>query len=93
MKLYRFTKNEKYLELIKDIAYFIPQCVSTDKRPIYTWDKPPKKQPEGFIGERVNMSDWEGTDALGGTFYGSCWCETSLTLSFAELMTCKEMLP
>lgn len=93
LKLYRFTKNEKYLELIKDIAYFIPQCVSTEKRPIYTWDNPPKKQPEGFISERVNMSDWEGTNALGGTFYGSCWCETSLMLSFAELMTCDEMLP
>ncbi len=93
LKLYRYTKNPEYLELIKDIAYFIPQCVSTDKRPVYSWDKPPRRLPEGYICERVNMSDWEGPDAVGGVFYGSCWCETSLTLSFAELMTCEEMLP
>ena len=32
-RLYRYTKDERYLELIKDIAYFIPQCVSTPEKP------------------------------------------------------------
>lgn len=93
LKLYRYTGNIEYLELIKDIAYFIPQCVSTDERPIYSWDKTPQKLPEGYICERVNMSDWETQACVGGVFNGSCWCETSLILSFAELMTCNEMLP
>lgn len=92
LKLYRYTKNEFYLDLIKDIAYFIPQCVSTKENPIYTWDNPPKKMPEGFICERVNMSDWEGDSCIGGVFYASCWCDASLMLSFVELMTQEEML-
>ncbi|MBQ7986610.1 MAG: AGE family epimerase/isomerase [Clostridia bacterium] len=86
LKLYRYTKNEEYLELIKDIAYFIPQCVSTSERPILTWHNPQRILPPGFINERVNMSDWEGKDKIGGVFGLSCWPETSLILSFAELV-------
>lgn len=87
LKLYRFTGKEAYLELLKDIAFFIPQCVSTEGNPIYSWDDPPRMLKPGDICERVNMSDWEGTDKIGEVFAGSCWCETSLILSFAELMT------
>lgn len=93
LKLYRYTKNSAYLELLKDIAYCLPQCVSTEEKPVYSWDVPPKKLPAGFICERVNMSDWEGPAAVGGVFWGSCWSETSLLLTFTELMTCEEMLP
>lgn len=93
LKLYRYTGNIEYLELIKDIAYFIPQCVSTEKRPIWSWHNPPKKLLEGCICERVNTSDWENYDHIGGVFALSCWCETSLILSYVELMTEKEMLP
>ena len=93
LKLYRYTQKQEYLDLIKDIAYFIPQCVSTDERPIYSWHDQPQKLPAGYICERVNMSDWESRKCIGGVFNCSCWCETSLILSFAELMTEKEMLP
>lgn len=92
LKLYRYTGDTEYLELIKDIAYFIPQCVSTCKRPIYSWNNPPQKLPEGYICERVNMSDWETKKCVGGVFCGSCWPETSLILSFLELMVHEEML-
>lgn len=90
LKLYRFTGNGAYLELLKDIACFIAQCVSTENTPIYSWDDPPRMLKPGDICERVNMSDWEGADKVGGVFAGSCWCETSLMLSFAELMTAEE---
>ncbi len=90
-KLYKYTQNSEYLELIKDIAYFIPQCVSTEDKPIYTWDVPPKKLPAGYINERVNMSDWERQKCVGGVFLASCWPETSLLLSFVELMIYDEM--
>lgn len=92
LKLYRYTGNSEYLELIKDIAYFIPQCVSTNKRPIYSWDNPPVKLKEGYICERVNMSDWETKKCIGGVFNFSCWPETSLILSYVELMTNCDML-
>ena len=80
------------MPVIKDIAYFIPQCVSLNERPIYSWEKPPRALPEGYINERVNMSDWEDDIGLGGVFYGTCWPETSLTLSFIELMIHSEMI-
>jgi len=91
LKLYRYTDDLKYLELIKDIAYFIPQCVSMPERPIYSWDNPPEKLPEGYICERVNMSDWESKACVGGVFCVSGWPETSLMLSFSELMGHEEM--
>lgn len=90
-KLYKFTGKEAYLELIKDIVYFIPQCVSTEEQPIYSWDKVPRKLPAGYINERVNMSDWEGPNCVGGVFYGTCWPGESLLLTFAELMVYDEM--
>ena len=89
-KLYKFTSDKRYLDLILDIVSFIPQCVSTEKRPVYSWDDPPKKLPEGYICERVNMSDWEDFSKVGEVFFGSCWCETSLILVYAELLKYEE---
>ena len=85
-KIYKYTGEEKYLELIKEIAFFIPQCVSTEERPIYTWDIPPIKLKPGDICERVNTSDWGNPAHIGGVFNCSCWCESSLILSYSELM-------
>ncbi|MCQ2431341.1 MAG: hypothetical protein MJ175_01920 [Clostridia bacterium] len=90
-KLWKWTGKREYLELIKDISYAIPQCVSTDDAPIYSWDEKPELLPPGYICERVNMSDWEGFDCVGGVFNGTCWCETSLILSNFELMCYDEM--
>ena len=95
-RLYRYTKDKRYLELIKDIAYFIPQCVSKPEQPIYDWDHvhgdPEGRLPDGYICERVNTSDWEMRQCIGGVFNVSCWCETSLALSFVELMHLPEMV-
>jgi hypothetical protein len=85
-KLYKYTKNEKFLELLKEIVLCIPQCISTSERPIYSWDKTPKKLKSGWICERINTSDWEGPDCVGGVFYGTCWCETSALLTFSEII-------
>ncbi len=99
LKLYRFTGKESYLELLRDIALTISQYMSTDERPVYSWDVPKdasllnddtiraprEKLPQGFICERVNMSDWESERCVGGVFNGSCWCETSNLLMLAEV--------
>ncbi len=90
-KLYKYTKNEKVLELLRDIVLFIPQCVSTEERPIFSWDKSPKKLQSGWICERVNTSDWEGEACVGGVFSFSCWCETALLLTFSELIKNEEI--
>ena len=44
------------------------------------------RMPQGFINERVNMSDWEGNEHIGGVFHGSCWSETSNLLTLAEVI-------
>ena len=89
-KLYKYTGNESYLSLLIDIVKFIPQCVSTKERPIFSWDREKRALPLGWICERVNTSDWEGNDKIGQVFYGSCWCETSLLLTFSELINNEE---
>lgn len=97
-KIYKWTKNPMYLEFAKDVTLTIGQYMSTEQRPIYSWDVPkdasllnddslraePEKLPQGFICERVNMSDWESKRCIGGVFNGSCWAETSNLLVLAE---------
>lgn len=99
-KLYTWTKDERYLELLQDIALTISQYMSTDDRPIYSWDVPKdasllmddsikaerEKLPCGFICERVNMSDWESERCIGGVFNSSCWPEVSNLLTLAEVV-------
>lgn len=98
-KLFQWTGQHSYLELLKDIAGSIGQYMSTEKRPIYSWDVPKdatlladdtataprEKLPQGFICERVNTSDWEGKDCIGGVFKGSCWSEVANLLTLAEV--------
>ena len=90
-KIYKYTGNEAYLELLRDIVFCIPQCVSTEKRPLFSWDREPRRMPVGWINERINTSDWEGALRIGEVFYGSCWCETSLLLSFSEILWNEEI--
>jgi hypothetical protein len=40
--------------------------------------------PFGYMNERVNMSDWEGTDMVGEIFAGSTWAETTALLTTIE---------
>lgn len=84
-KLYDITGDKLYLELITDIARAIGQCMSTDSHPIYCRDTR-KNAPKGYICERVNTSDWEGTNRVGEIFgEGSNWCEVSNMLTIADL--------
>lgn len=41
--------------------------------------------PIGRINERVNLSDWEGTENVGEVPLGSCWCEVSTMLTYFEI--------
>ena len=104
-KLWKWTGDDLYLELLKDIALTIGQYISMDDDPIYDWDIDPvvrdsgdrekmekHRLPQGFINERVNMSDWEGDGCIGGVFHGSCWSETSNLLTLAEVIPLLEMV-
>ena len=90
-KIFKYTGNQKYLELLRDIISCLPQCVSTEERTIFSWDREPRKLLPGWINERINTSDWEGNQRIGQVFYGSCWCETSLLLTFSEIIWNEEI--
>jgi hypothetical protein len=75
LRLYRATGDKRYLEMCRETAHNITQYLSREDRPIPTIDGDPL--PPGWMCERVNMSDWEGKEGIGGVFYGSNWCETS----------------
>lgn len=84
MKLYRATGNTAYMDLMRDIARFMPQTASCPERPIYKTDGEP--MAPGEICERVNLSDWEGREGVGDSIFGGCtWPEVSLMLTWLEI--------
>ena len=78
-RLWRDTGDEVALDLIRDIAGNITSYVSREGHKIGTMDS-------GMMCERVNLSDWEGQEGVGGNIFGSTiWVETALMLTVAEL--------
>ena len=67
------------MELLTDIAHGVVQYMS--------WpDHRVGKMPPGGLCERVNMSDWEGTQNVGGNIFASCaWVETAAMLTISQL--------
>jgi hypothetical protein len=75
-RLYRATGDERYLKLLQQIAFAIPQYLSHPMRPI-----PGMK--EGWMSERINTTDW--LEGIGEMMYGTTWAETSLMLTYIEI--------
>ena len=91
-RLYRYTGDTLYLDLIKDIMKTMPQYMSREDRPIpdVRPGMPVPVMPPGWINERVNMSDWEERGKpdnirRGEIFGGSCWSETAFMLTYSEV--------
>jgi hypothetical protein len=79
LKLYRATGNKTALDLLTDIAHGITQYISRKDRPL-------ARLNSGGICERVNISDWEGKNRVGGGLFGSCsWCETAVLLTTTQI--------
>jgi hypothetical protein len=78
-RLWRASGDPLALDLIRDIAHGIPQYLSRAERPLNHVMQP------GWMCERVNLSDWEGADGVGGKLFGSCWAEVSLMLTTMEI--------
>jgi len=81
LKLFRYTGNRLWLDQIQETAHNLTQYVSRAGKPV---GEPPAMRP-GYICERVNFSDWEGRDNVGGNLFGSCWPEVSMLLTAAEV--------
>lgn len=92
-RLFRATGNMFYLELLRDTAHNLTQYLSRSDRLINARHSlmqagnvsDGKKAPPGWMNERVNMSDWEGEENIGEIFYGPCWSEVSLMLTYVEV--------
>ncbi len=76
MRLFRATRELQYLELLRQIAFTIPQYLSHPVRPI-------PKMEVGWMSERINTTDW--LENIGEIFYGSTWSETSMLLTYSEI--------
>lgn len=75
-RLFRATGNTSYMQLLKEIAFVMPQYLSHPTRPI-------EKMKIGWMSERVSTTDW--LEGIGELMYGSTWAETSLMLTYIEL--------
>jgi len=83
LKLYRFTGDNKYIYWLQAISRALMQFVSLKERPVFTLDG--KYLPEGYVNERVQTSDWEGKNTMGGFLYGSNWPEVCVLLTYVEV--------
>ena len=79
LKYFRATNDQHAIELLIDIAHGLSQYISRKDRPV-------GNMYPGGICERVNLSDWEGKNQIGGSIFGSCsWCETAVLLTTTQL--------
>ena len=79
LRLWRATGDALALDLLRDIAHGLPQYLSRENRPLGGSMQP------GWMCERVNLGDWEGSQGIGGNLFGSCWPEVSLMLTTMEI--------
>jgi hypothetical protein len=78
LKLFRYTGDKFYIELLHDIAHNITQYLPHPKKPL-------ADTPYGYISERINMTDWEGPRSIGYILPISTWAETALMLTTTEI--------
>lgn len=83
LKLYRFTGDAGYLEWLTCISHSLLQFVSLPDRPVHTLAG--TDLPEGYMNERVQTSDWEGKETVGGFLDGSNWPEVTCLLTYVEI--------
>ena len=78
LKLFRYTGNRFYLQLLQDIAHNITQYLPHPLKPL-------GNAPYGYVSERINLGDWEGVENIGYVLPLSTWAETSLMLTTIEV--------
>ena len=78
LKLFRATGDRFPLDLLRYIAHGLPQYLPHPLNPL--GDATP-----GHMCERVNMTDWEGSERIGETLRMTTWAETSLMLTAIEI--------
>lgn len=77
-KLFRATGDRFHLDMLRDIAFGLPQYLPHPRKPL-------GDAKFGWMCERVNMTDWEGPERIGETLKMTTWAETSLMLTTIEV--------
>ena len=78
LKLFRATGDRFHLDLLRDIAFGLPQYLPHPLKPL-------GGAKYGWMCERVNMTDWEGPERVGETLKMTTWAEASLMLTAVEI--------
>jgi hypothetical protein len=60
LKLFRASGDKRYAEMYKDQSHNVVQYVGTPYNPL--------RKESGFVTERVQLSDWEGKESVGGVY-------------------------
>jgi len=79
LKFFRATGDIRALELLTDIAHGVTQYISR-------YDRKVGNMIPGGICERINLSDWERKEKIGGNIFGSSsWVETAAMLTVTQV--------
>lgn len=78
LKLFRATGDRLCVDLLREIAFGLPQYLPHPLHPV-------GDAVFGRMCERVNLTDWEGEEGIGETLEMSTWAETSLMLTAVEI--------
>jgi hypothetical protein len=78
LKLFRFTGDVFYVNLLFDIAHNMPQYLPHPENKL-------EDATYGYMSERINMTDWQGGDKIGDLLKMSTWAETGLMLTAIEI--------
>ena len=76
LRLFRYTGDERFMNMLTDNTRVVTQYLSTEERPI-------GNQQPGWISERIATTD--AINDFGTIYEGSCWPESSVLLMAAEL--------
>lgn len=87
LRVFRATGDVRYLDLLREISHSIPQYLGRKDKKIPTrlaWGRKGLTElPEGWICERVNVTQWG--EAIGEISAYSCWCEIAMMLTWADI--------
>jgi hypothetical protein len=86
LRLYRKTNDRRYLDFLRETCHTIPQYMGRKDKRIpcaFSGGNPHDHQPEGWICERVNITQWG--EPIGELFAYSTWCEVAMMLVRADI--------
>jgi hypothetical protein len=86
LRLYRKTGDRRFLDFLRETCHTIPQYMGRKDKRIpcaFSNGNPYDHQPEGWICERVNITQWG--EPIGELFAYSTWCEVAMMLVRADI--------